>query len=161
MNATELAAEAVAETKKPISQAKLEANRRNAENSTGPTTPEGKQRSRGNALRHGLTAETVIGVLESAEDYAAFETAIMAEYDPQSVIESELVARLASLLWRLRRATAIETGLFGMQADPLVGFRLLVGHNERTLSAEVPQITESRSRRLRRGEPRKWRSWRH
>jgi hypothetical protein len=101
----------------------IEANRRNAQKSTGPTTPEGKQRSRGNALRHGLTAETVIGVLESAEDYAAFEAAITAEYAPQLVIECELVARLASLLWRLRRATAIETGLLEMQADPLASFR--------------------------------------
>jgi hypothetical protein len=101
----------------------IEANRRNAQKSTGPTTVDGKQRSRINALRHGLTAETVIGVLESAEDYVAFESAVMAEYDPQSVIARELVARLASLLWRLRRATAIETGLFEMQADPLARFR--------------------------------------
>jgi hypothetical protein len=101
----------------------IEANRRNAQKSTGPTTVDGKQRSRGNAVRHGLTAETVIGVLESAEDYVAFEAAVVAEYDPQSVIAHELVVRLASLLWRLRRATAIETGLFAMQADPLASFR--------------------------------------
>jgi hypothetical protein len=101
----------------------IEANRRNAQKSTGPMTVDGKQRSRSNALRHGLTAETVIGVLESAEDYVAFEAAVMAEYEPQSVIAGELVARLASLLWRLRRATAIETGLFAMQADPLASFR--------------------------------------
>ena len=104
----------------------IEANRRNAQKSTGPATAEGKQRSRCNALRHGLTAETVIGVLESREDYNAFEEAIIAEYDPKSVIERELVARLVSLLWRLRRATAIETGLFEMQADPLARFRGLL-----------------------------------
>jgi hypothetical protein len=77
---------------------KIEANRRNALKSTGPTTPEGKQHSRCNAVRHGLTAETVI--------------AAISDYDAESAVERELVLRLASVLWRLRRATGIETALF-------------------------------------------------
>jgi hypothetical protein len=99
------------------------ANRNNARKSTGPVTEEGKQHSRRNAVRHGLTAETVIGALEDAEDYKAFEAAIIADYDAQSAVERELVLRLASLLWRLRRATTIETGLFEIQAEHLSGFR--------------------------------------
>ena len=47
----------------------IEANRRNALKSTGPITPEGKEHSRRNALRHGLTSETVIAALEDQEDY--------------------------------------------------------------------------------------------
>jgi hypothetical protein len=90
----------------------IEANRRNALKSTGPTTPEGKQRSRCNALRHGLTAETVIAALEDPEDYQAFEAAVIADYDAESAVERELVLRLASVLWRLRRSTGIETALF-------------------------------------------------
>ena len=101
----------------------IEANRRNARKSTGPITEEGKQRSRSNAVRHGLTAETVIGALEDAEDYKAFEAAIIADYDAQSAVERELVLRLGSLLWRLRRATTMETGLFEIQADHLREFR--------------------------------------
>ena len=101
----------------------IEANRRNARKSTGPITEEGKQHSRCNAVRHGLTAETVIGALEDAEDYKAFEAAIIADYDAQSAVERELVLRLASLLWRLRRATTMETGLFEIQADYLREFR--------------------------------------
>src|SRR6202453_1807152 len=97
----------------------IDANRRNARKSTGPITEKGKQRSRCNAVRHGLTAETVIGALEDAEDYKAFEAAIIADYDAQSAVERELVLRLASLLWRLRRATTMETGLFEIQADHL------------------------------------------
>jgi len=101
----------------------IEANRRNARKSTGPTTEEGKQRSRCNAVRHGLTAETVIGALEDAEDYQAFEAAIAADYDAQSAVERELVLRLASLLRRLHRATTIETGLFEIQANHLTEAR--------------------------------------
>jgi hypothetical protein len=101
----------------------IEADRRNARKSTGPRTEEGKQRSRCNAVRHGLTAETVIDALEDAEDYTAFETAITADYDAQSAVERELVLRLASLLWRLRRATTMETGLFEIQADHLTEVR--------------------------------------
>jgi hypothetical protein len=133
-----------------------EANRRNARKSTGPTTEQGKQRSRCNAVRHGLTAETVIGSLEDAEDYRAFEATITADYDAQSAVERELVLRLASLLWRLRRATTMETGLFEIQADHLNGLgsynlvqptsrqlvyallepRALVGHDEVPASAD-------------------------
>jgi hypothetical protein len=97
----------------------MEANRRNALKSTGPKTEAGKQVSRCNAVRHGLTAETVIGALEDAEDYKSFEAAITADYDAQSAVERELVLRLASLLWRLRRATTMETGLFAIQAEHL------------------------------------------
>jgi hypothetical protein len=101
----------------------IEANRRNARLSTGPVTEEGKRKSRQNALRHGLTAETVIDALEDADDYAAFEMAVTADYDAQSAVERELVLRLASLLWRLRRATTIESGLFKIQAKHLLQFR--------------------------------------
>jgi hypothetical protein len=103
----------------------IEANRRNARLSTGPLTEEGKRRSRLNAVRHGLTAETLIDALEDAEGYAAFELAVAADYDAQSAVERELVLRLASLLWRLRRATAIESGLFKIQAKHLLRFRQL------------------------------------
>src|SRR5689334_445228 len=100
----------------------FQANRRNAM-STGPTTEAGKQASRRNAVRHGLTAETVIGALEDAEDYKAFEAAITADYDAQSAVERELVLRLASVLWRLRRAISMETGLFEIQAEQLRHYR--------------------------------------
>ena len=87
----------------------FQANRLNALKSTGPRTEEGKRASRRNAVRHGLTAETVIYGLEDSEDYRGFEAAIIADYDAETAVERELVLRLASLLWRLRRIIAIET----------------------------------------------------
>src|SRR5450755_3478906 len=108
----------------------IEANRRNALKSTGPTTREGKERSRCNAIRHGLTAETVIAALEDAKDYQAFEAAVIADYDAESAVERELVLRLASVLWRLRRATGIETSLFeSVTAQP---GKLEHGHSRST-----------------------------
>jgi hypothetical protein len=101
----------------------VEANRRNARLSTGPITDEGKNKSRQNAVRHGLTAETVITALEDADDYGAFELSVTSDYDAQTAVERDLVLRLASLLWRLRRATAIETRLFELQARQLLQFR--------------------------------------
>jgi hypothetical protein len=106
-----------------ISYRQIEANRRNALKSTGPKTEAGKQTSRCNAVRLGLTAETVIGALEDAKDYKAFEAAVIADYDAPSAVERELVLRLASLLWRLRRATTMETGLFEIQANHLRNHR--------------------------------------
>jgi hypothetical protein len=95
----------------------IEANRRNALRSTGPKTDEGKRQSRCNALRHGLTAETVIEGLEDSEDYRAFEAAVIADYDARTAVERELVLRLASLLWRLRRIISIETDLLRIQSE--------------------------------------------
>jgi len=90
----------------------IEANRRKARLSTGPVTEDGKNKSRQNAVRHGLTAETVIDALEDVEDYAAFELAVTADYDAQSAVERELVIRLASLLWRPRRTTTTVSHAF-------------------------------------------------
>lgn len=61
----------------------------------------------------------MISNLENVEDYKAFEAAVTADYDAQTAVEREQVLRLASLLWRLRRAAAIETELFEIQAEVL------------------------------------------
>ena len=66
----------------------IEANRRNALKSTGPRTEAGKEISRRNAVRHGLTAETIITALEDAEDYRAFEAAITADYDANRLLSA-------------------------------------------------------------------------
>src|ERR1035441_3692763 len=97
----------------------IEANRRNTLRSTGPNTEEGKRGSRQNAVRHGLCAETVVEIVEDVDDYRGFEAAVIADYDARTAVERELVLRLASLLWRLRRATMIETELLRIQAEVL------------------------------------------
>jgi len=97
------------------SEKQTSANRRNAAKSTGPITPNGKLQSRRNAVRHGLTAATVVPAMEDTKEFEQFEAAIKADYQPASAVEQELVSRLTSLFWRLRRSTLIETSLFQLQ----------------------------------------------
>jgi hypothetical protein len=71
-----------------------------------------RRRPRRRAWRDGLADQTVVNDFEDIRSYRAFERALIGSIDPRSVLELALVHRLASLLWRLRRASAIETGLF-------------------------------------------------
>src|SRR5262249_34441518 len=79
-----------------------------------------RRRSRRRAWRDGLADQTVVRNLEEVRAYRAFERALVGSIDPRSVIELALVHRLASLLWRLRRASAIETGLFEIRGEFLL-----------------------------------------
>jgi hypothetical protein len=90
----------------------------------GGIDPQGqRRRARRRAWRDGLADQTVVQVLEDVRSYRAFERTIVGSVDPRSVIELALVHRLANLLWRLRRACAIETGLFEMQGELLSACR--------------------------------------
>jgi hypothetical protein len=69
--------------------------------------------------RDGLADQSVVKALERVRSYRAFERALIGSVDPRSALELALAHRLASLLWRLRRACAIETGLFEIQGELL------------------------------------------
>ena len=89
-------------------------NRQNAQHSTGPRTAAGKQRSSLNALRHGLTGQTV--VLPN-EDHAAYERhsqSLLDECRPKGPIETQLVQSLIDTSWRMNRAASVETNLFSL-----------------------------------------------
>jgi hypothetical protein len=90
----------------------IEANRRNAQLSTGPKTMRGKEASRMNALKHGLTAQQVTLFDERAEDFEAFHAELLGALAPQGTVELALAERAVLCAWRLRRVYRIETGLF-------------------------------------------------
>ena len=96
------------------SELQIAANRLNAQSSSGPRTEEGKARSRMNAVKHGLTAQAGLLAHEDPGEFASLSEAVMAEFRPGSALEDELVERIASVLWRLRRVPAFEAGLFGL-----------------------------------------------
>jgi hypothetical protein len=93
------------------SNKQLHANRANATKSTGPRSQVGKARSRLNSRKHGLTAKMLIIVGENPEDFDRLREELMAEHDPQSVLETEHVERLAGILWRLRRVPSFEAAV--------------------------------------------------
>ena len=107
---------------------------------TGPSTEDGKRRSRKTALRHGLSAETVVEIVEDIDDYKGFEAAVIADFDARTAVERELVLRLASMLWRLRRATAIETELLTIQAEILRDRRHRRVQPDRPVQLSQPNI---------------------
>ena len=80
-------------------------------------------RKRRRAWRDGLANQTVVRDLENIRSYRAFERTLIGSIDPRSVLELALGHRLASLLWRLRRAIAIETDLFEIQSERLLACR--------------------------------------
>jgi hypothetical protein len=90
------------------SQKQIDANRRNAEKSTGPKTPEGKQAVRLNALKHGLRASIAVLPNENAEAFQKLCDDLEAEWQPQTPTEQLLLEDMAVAHWRLLRAETCE-----------------------------------------------------
>ena len=88
-----------------ITEEKLNANRENAQHSTGPRTDPGKARSKLNGLRHGLSGQTVVLPTEDMSVYLAFVEKQFIALDPESDIERQLAQRYANEQWRLNRCT--------------------------------------------------------
>ena len=91
------------------SEKQVAANRDNAEKSTGPQTQEGKARSSGNAVKHGLTAkDRVVLADESREQFEAMRLLLLEEMQMGSALEKVLIEEIAASAWRLRRIARIE-----------------------------------------------------
>ncbi len=86
----------------------IEANRINAQASTGPKSLDGKQQVRFNALRHGLDSNTLVIPGEDADEARAFVEGIVAALAPRDEFEADLCARMARLSWKLLRAERVE-----------------------------------------------------
>src|SRR5438552_11030005 len=93
---------------------RAETNRENAQNSTGPRTAAGKQRSSLNALRHGLTGQTVVLPSDDLAAYQRHCKGFHDQYQPKNPTEVQLSQTVAELSWRLNRATAFETNMLAL-----------------------------------------------
>ena len=96
--------------------AQIEANRRNAQKSTGPKTAQGRAVVSLNGLRHGLRAETAVLPFEDPAEFAKLKQELEAEFRPQGIREQLVFDDLVLAAWRLERAriydTAVQARLF-------------------------------------------------
>ena len=104
------------------SERQFEANRANAQKSTGPKTPEGKAAVRLNGLKHGLAAETILVPGEDPAKFQALLDDYIAEYQPATPTDEFLVRQLVMADWRMARLHRIEGSYYNlnqkMQLNP-------------------------------------------
>ncbi|MCX5646318.1 MAG: hypothetical protein NTZ17_16805 [Phycisphaerae bacterium] len=94
------------------SAAQVLANRLNAQKSTGPRTPEGKEAVSQNAVKHGLLAQQVVIKGEDPGEFDSFRDRMREELAPEGAVEEMLAERTVSLAWRLRRAERLQSAVY-------------------------------------------------
>jgi len=109
---------------------RAEINRKNAQNSTGPTSESGKQTSALNGIKHGLTGQRLLLLPHEVEPYQRMTAAFRSDYNPQTEIESQLIQHIVDCNMRLHRIAAIEGNMFA--AGTIENMREDVGHDEAT-----------------------------
>ena len=109
-------------TEPPIAQEspRAEANRRNAQRSTGPRTAEGKTRSSQNAFKHGLYSNQLITASEDPTEFDQLRATLRSEHQPANTTEEILVDELAQNFWRMRRFRKMEAQAWA--ADDIAPF---------------------------------------
>ena len=106
-------------TKNPrtCSEARLRANRLNAQRSTGPRTAEGKQKSSQNAQKHGLCSTSALLPGEDQATYHLFEDELREDLQPRTALQNHLFTDIARHLWKLRRLPDAERELFSLEGQ--------------------------------------------
>src|SRR5262249_28577692 len=90
----------------PIDRAEI--NRRNSRKSSGPRTPEGKARSRFNAVKHGCRARSTILPGEDPDAFRRRQEAWAEALAPGDVVEQFVIERAAVASWKIERADRVE-----------------------------------------------------
>jgi len=90
------------------SEKQIAANRLNAQQSTGPRTPEGKAAVSQNAFVHGLRSRKLLLEGEDSAEYQRLAAGLEAEWQPATTTEAALVEQMAVALWKTRRLDGLE-----------------------------------------------------
>ena len=116
-----------------------QANQRNALQSTGPRTADGKRRASRNATKHGLLARDLLLDDEDAAALQALTDGLRNDLHPDGALEDALVDRIVSAFWRLGRCGRIEAGLLALEKYEILAARKReeVGRHETNLLKEA------------------------
>jgi len=93
------------------SAAKILASRLNGAKSRGPITAQGKKTSSLNALKHGLSAKTLVLSNENHSLFEKLQQTYIDSVQPTNSLELELTHTMVTAEWRLRRTWSVETAL--------------------------------------------------
>jgi len=96
-------------------KAKVEANRRNAQKSTGPRTPSGKAIASMNALKHGLCAHTPVVPGEDPAEFATFAAGWVDHLQPSDPHQASLAEQVILAAWQLKRVPLLRAGLLAAE----------------------------------------------
>src|SRR6266849_3578833 len=98
-------------------QRKIDSARANGAKSHGPVTEEGRKKSSMNALKHGLTARTVLFSNDNHDEYNALLESYIESLQPVDPVEMDLVVDMVNAKWQQRRVQKFETELFDQEMD--------------------------------------------
>ena len=105
------------------SKKQIAANRRNAKKSTGPKTKEGKIKSSQNSIKHGLYSKKHVLdsplIKEDQNEYRQLMQSVIDNFNPQTIIESILVQKIANAMWHYQRVVIAETESINKKLDEL------------------------------------------
>src|SRR5580704_2620639 len=98
-------------------QKQIEANRRNAQKSTGPKSEETKAKTRLNAMRDGFTGQVITLSEEDRPIFENFKSDFIKDLAPKTVMELSLASNIAWDTWRLNHLRAVEMNIYAMGAS--------------------------------------------
>ena len=117
-----------------VSQKQLLANKLNAKKSTGAKTPEGKQESSLNAIKHGLTCEKYVAIGENKTEFETLKQRVLSEFRIFDVKSEIYVSKIIKYEWSLRRFQSIETGILSRESLDYSKSEI-ISHKERYINS--------------------------
>ena len=137
-----------------ISDKQQQANRQNAQKSTGPTTPEGREAIRFNALTYGLRTRQTILERENAAEYSRLWDELEAEWQPQGRTERCYLETMVTSQWLLRRIALSERHIYAVIGNMEERFKMLAyvykqrAQLERSFRTAIADMKQSQKERL-------------